>query len=103
MKRIINKKTYNTETAILIVETDNGRGRSDFNGIEETLYQTKKGTFFLEYWGGAATGYSKSGGNWSSEGRGIKVLSDDEAYEFLERHNQTDAIEKYFSDVIEEG
>lgn len=49
MKRIINKKVYNTETATLIAETTNGLSYSDFNCIKEDLYRTKKGQYFINY------------------------------------------------------
>lgn len=33
----------------------------------------------------------------------IIALNEDEAYEWLERYNEVEAIEKYFSDRIEEA
>lgn len=103
MKKVIEGKVYNTETANKVAEWDNNLGRNDFKAKEETLYRTKKGNWFLEYWGGAATEYSESYGNMSSEGSGIIVYSENEAMHWLEKREETEAIEKYFSDKIEEA
>jgi hypothetical protein len=43
IEKIIERKKYNTKTATLVAEWDNGRGRSDFNGVEENLYRSPKG------------------------------------------------------------
>ena len=103
MKRIINRKVYNTQTAVSIAEWDNGLGRTDFNAIEETLYKTKKGQYFLHAWGGAATCYSESYGNCSSEGQTIKLFDENEAINWLEKKGFVTEIEEHFSDKIEEG
>ncbi|MCH2216477.1 MAG: hypothetical protein MK076_00105 [Flavobacteriales bacterium] len=103
MKVIIERKSYNTETATKIAEWDNGRYRNDFSAIEETLYKTKKGQYFLHGWGGAATSYAKTFGNSSSEGESIKLLSENEAIDWLSLHGKVDEIEMYFGDCIEEG
>ena len=52
MKKIINGKLYNTETATLIGGFyKGGTGYSDINYIEQKIYQTKKGQYFLYIWG----------------------------------------------------
>lgn len=103
MKRVIEKKLYNTATAEKIAEWNNGRGRADFNGIEETLYRTKKGAFFLKYWGGAATSYAEILGSHSSEGSGIKPLSNQESLEWLENTGNDEIALNLFPDEIEEA
>lgn len=91
MKKIINHKVYNTETAELIGEYWNGLGIDDYNYKSEDLYVTKKGNMFLYH----------SYGAWG--GKDITPLEPDEAYEWLERHNCHEAIEKYFSDSLEDA
>ena len=103
MKVIIERKSYNTETATKIAKWDNGRYRNDFSAIEETLYRTKKGQYFIHGWGGAATSYAKTFGNSSSEGESIKLMSQDEAIDWLSVHGFVDEIEQHFGDCIEEG
>jgi predicted HicB family RNase H-like nuclease len=86
-KRIINGKSYNTETSTL-VHSVSARNDMVFDG----LYQTKHGAFFL-YW------YDED-----REAGGIKPMSDDDAQRWLEKHD-ADAviIERYFGTFPEAG
>lgn len=103
MKKIINKKVYDTEKAILIAEYCNGLMMGDFNFISEDLYKSKNGQFFLHAIGGPNTIYSESSDNtrWGIET--IILLNTKEAYEWLEKRNESETIEKYFLDMISEG
>ncbi len=103
MKKIINKKVYDTEKATLVAEYSNGLPSSDFRHVYEDLYITKSGQFFLHAQGGPLTKYSESEGNLTWGIETIILLSKDEAYEWLEEHDKIEAIEKYFGDVIQEG
>jgi len=103
MKKIINGKSYNTDTAEIIASFENGLGSRDFRNYSEELYKTKKGNYFLAGEGGAMTKYSRPVGNMTDGGSDIFVLSKTEAIEWLERHGETEALEKYFADDIEEG
>jgi len=53
MKKIINSRLYNTETAKFIGSWSNGLGSSDFHYCTEDLYQKKTGEYFLYGSGGA--------------------------------------------------
>jgi hypothetical protein len=103
MKKVIEGKVYNTETAEKIHSWDNGYYGSDFKMCEETLYRTKKGAFFLHGEGGPMSKYAVSHDNSSSYGSDIQVLSDAEVIEWLEDKNAIGAIEKLFPGHIEEG
>lgn len=103
MKKIIDGKMYNTETATLVAEDGNGLGAGDFSYEYEQLYITKKGAFFLYGEGGPMSRYSDSNGNNSWGIRKITPLDKDEVYEWLEECNEVEAIEKYFSDRIQEA
>lgn len=103
MKKIINGKIYNTKTAEMVVAYDNGLGNRDFKGYSEELYRTKKGAWFLSGEGGPMTKYSRACGNMTSGGSNIILLSAEEAREWLERRDETDVIEEYFSSEIEEA
>ena len=59
MKTVIDKKTYNTETAVLIAEWNNEMCRNDLQA-EEALYRTKKGQYFVCGSGGPLTIYDGS-------------------------------------------
>ncbi|MBE6759068.1 MAG: hypothetical protein E7554_03140 [Ruminococcaceae bacterium] len=56
MKKTINKKVYNTDTATA-VKTNTVSYFGDPAGYEETLYKTKKGDFFVYGVGGAESKY----------------------------------------------
>ena len=62
MKKIINGKKYDTDTAQELASWDNGGGWRDFHHCEETLYRKKTGEFFLFGEGGPMTKYAVSTG-----------------------------------------
>ena len=104
MKRIINRKIYDTETAELLHEWNNGRFGNDFRAKEESLYRTKKGNFFIAGSGGAMTEYAVSCGNNSTSGSSnIYVISKSEAINWLEEHDGDDVLLQYFKDEVEEA
>jgi len=104
MKKVIDRKTYNTETATLIHEWDNGYYGGDFKRCSETLYKTQKGAWFIAGSGGAMSKYAVSlGSNTTGGSSDIEVVTREEALEWLEGHDGTDAIEKHFADMIEEA
>lgn len=102
MKKVMNGKMYNTETAKEIGCDSNGLNYGDFDFVEETLYQKKTGEFFLDGNGGARTRYSKpSGSNSWSGGRELVPLSIEEAKEWVEEHCSADVYIETFGDVPE--
>jgi len=103
MKKIINGKTYNTETATALGFWDNGCAYNDFQYCAETLYRTAKGAYFLHGEGGPMSCYSRSRGQneWSG-GEGISLLPESEARIWMEDHCSADAYEEAFG-VAEEG
>ncbi len=104
MKKIIDKKLYDTDTADKIAEWDNGHGTTDGHYVSEDLYRTKKGSWFLYVEGGGLSRYAKRcGQNETCEGKGIELLNDDEALEWLSGHGFADEAEKYFADKIVEA
>ena len=82
MKKVIDKKLYDTETAEVIYEWENAYFPNDFHFCAETLYRTKKGAWFIYGTGGALSSYRRQAGSnsWCG-GEGITALSGDEAYE----------------------
>lgn len=101
MQKIINGKRYNTETAKEVAYTQKGEG---FTFQHEALFLTKTGNWFLYYDGGAFTKYSVilPDGNQGGSA-GIKVYTPDQAYEWLERNDEPEAIEQYFANRVQEG
>lgn len=87
MKKIINGKLYNTETATLIAEYSNGLGSRDFKNISEGLYRTKSGAFFLAGEGGAMTKYArKCDSSYVCGGEDIIPVNEFEVKEWLENY-----------------
>lgn len=102
MKKIINKKLYNTETAERVGTWDNNYPCNDFHFMSEELYQKKTGEFFLYGYGGAMSRYAESCGNnsWGS-GEDIIPLSYDKAEDWAEEHLSADDFMKIFGEVSE--
>ena len=100
MIRIINKKRYNTETATK-VSSDSFSYPHDFNYCYEALYLTKNKNWFIHYKGGANSKYAVYAGNNSrTGGSGIKPLTEQEAYQWLEKTGDDVQLEEYFSDKL---
>lgn len=84
MKKTINGKIYNTETAKGIDKWDNGLPVSDFCWTEETLYKKKTGEYFLYCESGAMGKYAKYNDDGSvGYGECILPISNEEADEWL--------------------
>ena len=103
MKSTINRKMYNTETAVLVAEDGSLVGTSDFHFWSEKLYLTAKGNWFLHAAGGAMTTYADHEDGHSSEGERIVPLDREAAFEWCEQHHAQEAIEQYFADMISEA
>ena len=87
MKRIIDAKTYNTETATHIANASSSCGKSDFNWWDEDLYRSPKGQYFVSGEGHAMSRWSESYGNMSGPGSGIELLTREEAIAWCERND----------------
>lgn len=96
MKKIIDGKLYNTETATFIAEWDNGLNFTDFNYVDKTLYQTQKGNFFLQFEGGCMSHYGKHVGGNGYAMRGLLPFTNEEAADWLEEHGFAVEYEEYF-------
>jgi hypothetical protein len=104
MKKVIDGKVYNTETAECLHNWDNGHYGNDFRSCEESLYKTKKGAYFLHGEGGPMSKYAQNCGNNSvCGGQGIEPISEKVAMEWLEEHNGDDVLISLFGGHIEEA
>ena len=84
MKKNINGKTYNTETAKKIAEWDNGLSYNDFDFCSEELYCKRTGEYFLYGSGGARTSWGTvTDDGWLAGGSDIVPLTPEEAQEWL--------------------
>jgi hypothetical protein len=107
MKRIIDGKRYDTETADWVAAVGSDTcSVTDFGYWEAALCRTPRGRWFLAGKGGGMTMFAESvGGGGSRGGEGIIPISEREARERLERggfgYDYEDALERWFA--IEEA
>lgn len=98
MKKIINGKRYDTETATVVGSWDNGCYGNDFNSCSETLYLKKTGEHFLHGEGGPLSRYAtvSADGNNRGWGESIILMSREEAREWAEERLDADTYEEWF-------
>jgi len=98
MKRIINGKRYDTETAECLVGWDNGLCKGDHNWYKEVVYRKKTGEFFKVCGGGPNAMRIPCGSNSYCGGETLEPLTDEEAQSVLEKCGEegVEVLEKYF-------
>lgn len=102
MRKIINGKMYNTETANNVA-TYYYNTTSDFDRFHEELYQKKTKEFFIYGSGGARSKYSYhniSDNSWCGSSD-IIPISENEAKEWLCSHNFINTYIKLFGEPEE--
>ncbi len=92
MKRIIDGKVYNTETATLIAEWDNAPKRipSDFYYEEIEVYKTKSGACF--------TVSRMNPYPWT-----LRVLTGEDILKLSEEIGEVDFVAEHFPELLVEG
>jgi hypothetical protein len=90
MRKVIDGKCFDTETATLLAEAQSGGYVDEFHSWQEGLYRTPRGRFFTAGYGGLL--YN----SW--HGNGIRPLSDAEARQWVETH-----VNGEFEDVFGEA
>lgn len=109
MKKIINGKIYNTETATELVYISNNLSSSDFRNLTEYLYVTKKGNFFIywEWW--PMTRYAEKEWNMTYWGKDITAIDKKWVKEWMEENwknisdEKVDNVMRFLSDELEEA
>ena len=91
MKRVIQGKVYNTDTATLICEVGNGLGASDFDGWYGDLYRSPKGHYFIAGSGGARTMFGEGNGRTIWGTSGIILVDEADAQEMASKALDGDA------------
>lgn len=102
MKKYIDNKLYNTETAQEIGEWDNG-GFGTFNYVSETLYLKRSGEYFLYGEGGANSRYSRLCGanSWCGDEQIIPMTLEEADY-WAREHLSGDEYEAAFGAIPED-
>ena len=81
MKKTINGRKYDSDTAKAVAEFSNDIG--EFTEVIETLHQKRGGEFFLHCMGGPNTIYGEPRGeNWRGYGQSIRPMTAAEAEEW---------------------
>lgn len=96
MKKIINGKRYDTETAEEIGFWRTERSVTDFSYCEETLYRKRTGEFFLYGDGGPSSPYAHAAYGMMGAGEAIVPLTEDEAKTWVEQKLDADTYEALF-------
>lgn len=102
MKKIIDAKLYNTETAAYVASYTSDYSLYDFHYYKETLYKTKKGNYFMHGEGGGLSPYAEYvEGSGSTYGERLIPLTREEAMDWAEKHMYVDDFVEEFGDVEE--
>lgn len=103
MKKIINGRRYDTDTAKEIYWwLDEAWPSNDLDFYEEGLYRKRTGEYFLYGYGNARSKYQQYIGNNSySGGEGIIPLTEAEAHKWLKEHAPTYIINGVLKDYLE--
>lgn len=94
MRKVIDGRTYDTDTAARVGSWDNGLEQSDLGRIDATLHRKRTGEYFLHEKGGPMTPFAERDGlgGWAS-GAMITPLSAAEAMRWAEGHLGADEYE----------
>lgn len=101
MKKIINGRKYDTDTAKIIASYSNECPCSDFRFFHERLYQKHTKEFFVYGYGGAMSKYAETCFDGRTGGENIIPLSLDEAKEWVATHSTVEIYETLFGEVAE--
>ena len=103
MKKIINGKVYDTETAKRVGVWENMYDSRDFHYCSEELFRKKNGEYFLFGEGGPMTQYATAHGTNSwGWGERIMPMTYQEATAWAEEHLDGDEYEEIFGEVQED-
>ena len=103
MKKYINGRKYDTETAQEVGSWSNHLGYRDFSHCEETLYRKKTGEFFLHGEGGPMTKYAEpANGNMRGSGETIRPMTFDEARQWAEEKLSAEEYEQIFGEIADD-
>jgi hypothetical protein len=101
MKKIINWKKYDTDTAQCVIPLSSRVGKSHFGYWECDLYRTAKGNWFICGEGNGASIFAVVAGTGTTAGSGIRVVSDGWVRDELEKAGHDNILEEFFN--IEEA
>lgn len=103
MKKIINGKKYNTETAKMVANWDNGYAVNNKRYMETVLYLKRTGEYFLHEKGNAGSGVARYLYDYNAfvPGEMISPITKNEAQKLAADNLDVDKFEKIFGEVQE--
>lgn len=102
MKRIINGRLYDTETAKELDYHENMANRSDYRYLCETLYRKRNKEFFMHLEGGPLSEAAEiDDDGMMSSGEKIMPLSTEQARRWCEENLDVDTYQALFGPVSE--
>jgi hypothetical protein len=99
MKKTINGKTYNTETARELACWTNTIHSRNFDHYTETLYQRRDGSLFIHGIGGPDSKYAVRVGNGYSGGQDLRPVSKAEAIASVREYANTSEIPSILEEI----
>jgi len=96
MEKLIDGKLYSTDEAERVATWRNVADRSNFNYCREELYRTDSGRWFIYGSGGAKSKYSETTAHGTEGGEDIRAVTPDEAFQWCQRKNKTEAAREHF-------
>jgi len=105
MKKIIDGKRYDTDTATRVCDlSPRGFYGSDYRREDTWLYRTRLGNWFMAGEGGPRSRWAQPyGQSGSTSGSGLRPLDKETARELLERYGDEDDVEMYFGASVEDA
>lgn len=100
MRKIINGKAYDTNTAKLLTVWENDCSPTDFSYTSESLYIKRTGEYFIHGESNASGKYARLSYGMYGSGEDITPLTKEEAVEWVERL-ANDEYESIFGKVGE--
>jgi hypothetical protein len=101
MKKLIDGKLYDTESAERVALWRNVLDRTNFRYCREELYLSSGGRWFIYGTGGPKSKYSERTAGGRSGGEDIRAVSEDEAFQWCQKKDQVGAAQNHFPDRIE--
>lgn len=103
MKKYINNKVYDTDTAKCIAEWyTKGFSTDDYKYCEEELYMKKNGEYFLYGKGGAMTSYGELVGHSMTSGKKIIPVTLEMAMDWAKEKLTADEYNEIFGEIAED-
>ena len=95
-RRVMDRKVYDTMTAVHVASDWNGLARADFRFREWDLFRTPRGNWFRVDSGGPLTDARRwAGDGWTDTIEKVTPITPADALAFLKVHGTPQLIEKY--------